>query len=138
MNGLNGSNFFSLLVNGSTIFSNSFSNIPEYTQDFGGHGSAAGTGADPALTNSLGYDPFDDHVYHFTFRIPTLTDVTNLRFAAQTDTFGNGAFGVDNVRVSAVTSAVPEPATWMILLLGFGIVGTGLRRRQRIELAQAG
>ncbi|MBU3076332.1 PEPxxWA-CTERM sorting domain-containing protein [Sphingomonas sp. XMGL2] len=27
-------------------------------------------------------------------------------------------------------SAVPEPATWAMLILGFGVVGTGMRRRR--------
>ena len=31
--------------------------------------------------------------------------------------------------------AVPEPATWAMLITGFGLVGTALRRRER--LAQA-
>jgi hypothetical protein len=30
-----------------------------------------------------------------------------------------------------VTDAVPEPATWALMLLGFGAVGTALRRRRR-------
>lgn len=42
---------------------------------------------------------------------------------------------LDNVSISAV----PEPATWGMMLLGFGLMGFGLRRRRsefkRIELA---
>ena len=34
-------------------------------------------------------------------------------------------------------SAVPEPATWAMLLLGFGIVGAGLRRRSPMATAAA-
>src|SRR5690606_4570069 len=29
------------------------------------------------------------------------------------------------------SGAVPEPATWALMILGFGAVGLGLRRRQR-------
>lgn len=32
-----------------------------------------------------------------------------------------------------VTSAVPEPATWMLMLMGFGLVGVGMRRRKPIK-----
>lgn len=32
---------------------------------------------------------------------------------------------------SAATGAVPEPATWALMLLGFGTVGYGLRRARR-------
>jgi hypothetical protein len=35
----------------------------------------------------------------------------------------------------AVTSAVPEPATWVMMLLGFGLVGWRVRRRDRRSCA---
>lgn len=34
------------------------------------------------------------------------------------------------------TAAVPEPASWALMLLGFGALGMVIRRRQRIALAQ--
>ena len=37
----------------------------------------------------------------------------------------------DNVRYgSAAAGAVPEPATWAMMIIGFGMVGASLRRRQ--------
>lgn len=33
--------------------------------------------------------------------------------------------------VSAAASAVPEPATWLVMLVGFGAIGYGLRRTRR-------
>lgn len=44
-------------------------------------------------------------------------------------TFGSSAnsFEFDNI---GVISAVPEPATWALLLLGFGAIGFGMRRRK--------
>lgn len=49
---------------------------------------------------------------------------TTLSFASQ----DAGAFGaaLDNVSVEAV---VPEPATWAMMILGFGLVGGAMRRR---------
>lgn len=49
---------------------------------------------------------------------------TTLRF---TSNFDNGAYGpvLDNVSVTAV----PEPATWAFMLVGFGAVGYSMRRR---------
>jgi hypothetical protein len=31
----------------------------------------------------------------------------------------------------SITSAVPEPGTWGMMLIGFGAVGYGMRRRRR-------
>ncbi|MBO9712568.1 MAG: PEP-CTERM sorting domain-containing protein [Sphingomonas sp.] len=36
-----------------------------------------------------------------------------------------------------VSNAVPEPATWLMLIGGFGAVGFALRRRQRLAPAFA-
>jgi hypothetical protein len=36
------------------------------------------------------------------------------------------AFEVDNL---SVANGVPEPATWAMMLIGFGLVGLQLRRR---------
>lgn len=52
--------------------------------------------------------------------------------------YRSGASGVqiDNVRVAApVVSAVPEPATWAMMILGLGGVGAVLRTRRREGLA---
>lgn len=37
----------------------------------------------------------------------------------------------------AATSAVPEPATWAFMLIGFGAVGYSMRKRPAYKLAQA-
>ena len=41
--------------------------------------------------------------------------------------------GVDNITLGASvpTGAVPEPGTWMMMLLGFGAIGLAVRRRSR-------
>lgn len=36
-----------------------------------------------------------------------------------------------------VTPAVPEPGTWMLMLVGFGAAGTAMRRRRKLELQLA-
>ena len=43
-------------------------------------------------------------------------------------------FHLDNVSVTPgrVTGAVPEPATWAMMLIGFGAIGVSLRRRRKV------
>lgn len=42
----------------------------------------------------------------------------------------NWAFDVLNVQAATQIGAVPEPATWAMMLAGFGAVGLGMRRRK--------
>lgn len=50
--------------------------------------------------------------------------------------FGDEAFGLDNVSLSAdVAAAVPEPATWALIMFGVGAAGAALRRRRTLALA---
>lgn len=49
----------------------------------------------------------------------------------------NGAVRLDGYRgqLQALQSAVPEPATWAMMIVGFGLIGTAVRRRNRLALA---
>jgi Domain of unknown function (DUF4394)/PEP-CTERM motif len=50
--------------------------------------------------------------------------------------FGTGAFtslGNTDRALFALTAAVPEPATWGLMILGFGVVGSALRSRHRLR-----
>lgn len=47
-------------------------------------------------------------------------------------------FAIDNVVfATAETGAVPEPATWAIMIAGFGLAGATLRRRPRLATTPA-
>lgn len=48
-----------------------------------------------------------------------------------------GNVSIDNVRVNVegITSAVPEPATWAMMITGFGLAGSALRRRRAAAMA---
>jgi hypothetical protein len=62
--------------------------------------------------------------YSFSFTAPSAS--TELRF--KVDGVTNSVDGIlDNVGVAAV----PEPATWLMMILGFGMVGGAMRYRQR-------
>jgi PEP-CTERM motif len=72
-----------------------------------------------------------------TFAITrTTADIAYFRIS------GNDSYGVRQIRIEtpiAVAAAVPEPATWMMLLAGFGLAGAALRRRResvRVTFAQ--
>ncbi len=63
----------------------------------------------------------------------------NGTFSGLTMSFGNGAT-VEDVRqwrltAPGITTPVPEPATWGMMILGVGMIGSVLRRRQRQRLA---
>ena len=51
---------------------------------------------------------------------------------ASSITFAPNASGFSNaVLYTATSGAVPEPATWAMMLLGFGIMGAGMKTRRR-------
>ena len=52
--------------------------------------------------------------------------------------YGYDQLILDNITLSAVTSAVPEPATWAMMITGFGLAGSAIRRRrQQVAMAYA-
>lgn len=42
------------------------------------------------------------------------------------------AIRVDNLTFTTVPGSVPEPATWAMMIAGFGLAGTALRRRRAV------
>jgi hypothetical protein len=42
-----------------------------------------------------------------------------------------------SANAAAVTAAVPEPATWAMMLFGFGAIGFSVRRKRGVSLLQA-
>ncbi|AMU96174.1 hypothetical protein AOA14_16340 [Sphingopyxis terrae subsp. terrae NBRC 15098] len=96
-------------------------NLVEFL-DMDGNVIASFTGSDifnPANGNQT--DPNLNPVVRFDI---TGNDVSNLKSLRLSST-GN-AFETDNFTINAV----PEPATWALMLLGFGAIGFGMRRRR--------
>lgn len=103
-------------------------------------GQAPGTqiGADFGLWNQFGIDaPFGSLVGEIDGVFQLLganaltaawnTGTLNLWYwdSNNEDNFGQIAFDVNVINV------IPEPATWAMLIAGFGLVGAGMRRRAR-------
>ena len=96
--------------------------------DGDGNPLASFTGSDifnPA--NGSQTDPNLNPVVRFDITGNDVTALTSLRLSST----GN-AFETDNFTINAV----PEPATWALMLLGFGAIGFGMRRRREMGALQ--
>lgn len=60
-------------------------------------------------------------------RVTVWGNVGGETFSSITLTSSSNSFEIDNL----ATAAVPEPATWAMLITGFGLVGFAARRRER-------
>lgn len=65
--------------------------------------------------------------YQFDFR--PIEGATTIAFYQGGTGLGVHAALFDNISIDLSTSAVPEPATWAMMIVGFGLAGAGLRRR---------
>jgi hypothetical protein len=79
------------------------------------------------VTNAATYGWTQDRYAGLGFTFPTSTSAG-----------GYGQNGIALVNFSiAQNAAVPEPATWAMMLIGFGGIGFSVRRRKRMVFAQA-
>ncbi|WP_419815159.1 PEPxxWA-CTERM sorting domain-containing protein [Glacieibacterium sp.] len=59
---------------------------------------------------------------------------TQLPYTRPTYWAGEG-YSIDGVEVDTGGSMVPEPAAWMMLITGFGLIGSTMRRRRTMQTA---
>jgi PEP-CTERM motif-containing protein len=78
---------------------------------------------------------FDDGTFELWTRSTTLIAMGQYTLTIMGNTSDSGALAGT---VTILDHGVPEPATWMMMLLGFGAIGWQLRRRRStLALAQA-
>jgi hypothetical protein len=67
------------------------------------------------------------------FNFTALSGSTRVDFTLK----GSPTASVDGLLDNVSVAAVPEPATWAMMLFGFGAVGYSMRRRSNLSYAQA-
>ena len=74
-----------------------------------------------------GPDAFANSAFLNSFKVPLGADAFAL---ADGVTVNSGSWLVNNRRIDPNAAVVPEPATWAIMICGFGLAGAALRRRR--------
>jgi PEP-CTERM motif len=81
------------------------------------------------LLATLNFDSPPEPGSHTAFAGITATEgVTSFHWQAT-----NGQYedtGIDNIFLAGAQYSVPEPSTWAMMLLGFGVAGLSIRRRR--------
>ncbi len=101
---------------------------------------SAGSGTNINFANALfGEQIFSIHFGDAGTGLGDRTILYSFNFGTQgatSVTLGTAGFS-NAVLITPSNTAVPEPATWAMMLVGFGAVGYSLRRRSGYRVAQA-
>lgn len=76
---------------------------------------------------------FQNNNVYFIGVVSSSNDIGSIVFNRAFDGSGD-AIGIDNI-VSGTFGAVPEPASWALLIAGFGLTGAAMRRRRMATAA---
>lgn len=108
------------VISAASIFSSSASNLQ--TTAFQSSG-----------THILGFRFFNESTSAVNYGYLTMTTNAPTGFPATVEgwTFENSGGAIT---VPTVNAAIPEPTTWAMLILGFGVVGSAMRRRRSTTL----
>ncbi|WEK44717.1 MAG: choice-of-anchor C family protein [Candidatus Sphingomonas colombiensis] len=83
--------------------------------------------------DSAGFDKSNMGWANYTYNFVATGTSTTLSFASQ----DAGPYGAALDNVALTFAGVPEPATWGLMILGFGAVGGAMRRRNTARAALA-
>ncbi len=112
----------------STWIASSYPTAPAQL-DFSINGSAIG----PTFTASSTTGLWQQFFASWNSGVSTTADIALVN---QNLAFGGNDFTLDDISLSTKAPGVPEPASWALMILGFGAAGAVLRRR-RAALAVA-
>lgn len=64
-----------------------------------------------------------------------ISNITSFSFVTSGSQFGENTIQTDNWNYTlSAAGAVPEPATWAMMILGFGLIGGAMRRRETARI----
>jgi hypothetical protein len=129
---------FSVATNaGATLENYSFANYGGDSQNYPAPGSPDQSGA--AATGQLGYGSGSEATYAFSETFGPSAGPTQLIFTGNTNQdAGDESFGVDNIVVTGapiLTSGVPEPGVWVMMLAGVAMMGAAIRFNRKRGIA---
>jgi hypothetical protein len=84
--------------------------------------------SDQIFTNDVTMLPSTSNWLEYTFSFTAAEVNTLISFVNNTGGPDSAAL-LDDVSLELVAAPVPEPASWALLIVGFGLVGAGLRRK---------
>ncbi len=87
---------------------------------------------------ALAYDRASDSLFGWNRNASSLDQYSKSGTLLQSQVVNVGAFGVSNPfggEIAASAAAVPEPASWALLIAGFGLTGAAMRRRRTASVA---
>jgi hypothetical protein len=119
------SDVFTLALNGTDILSG--------TYDLGGGGGNLTFFApDGSSIDAVSYGVWNGGLARFDVPLGLLEGLNtlSLRYSGSAQGLGDEGWNVSNLTVYGPSGAVPEPASWALMIAGFGLVGARMRRRR--------